>query len=172
MISIIVAYDLNRNIGFQGQMPWKGKLPADLKRFKELTTGHWVVMGRKTFESIGGPLPNRRNFVLTHNPDYLPDDVIVWNSRSGWAMKALAGRNVAEVFVIGGAEVYKQALPFATKLYLTEIQASFEGDTKFPETGESEWGEVEREEHQRDEKNHYDYVFRVLERERFQVLKP
>jgi dihydrofolate reductase len=126
-LSIIVAMANNRVIGTRGQLPWH--IPEDLKRFKRLTMGHPIVMGRKTFESIGRPLPGRENVVLTRNPSFRPAGVTVLHDFGGWT-----GRfGDAEVFVIGGADLFRLALPLASRLYLTQIDRDFEGDTRFPE---------------------------------------
>lgn len=142
-IAIIAALASNRIIGNQGALPWH--LPEDLKRFKALTTGHPVIMGRKTHESIlsslGKPLPNRRSIVVTRSATYGAIGCEVVSSL------ALAIALVAEqqAFVIGGAEIYSLALPLVESMYLTEINATYEGDARFPEFDKSEWMETERE---------------------------
>lgn len=127
-VSLIVAMSQNRVIGYQNKLPWH--LPEDLKRFKEITTGHTVIMGRKTFESIGRPLPGRKNIVLTRNPGYRAEGVVVFSGLTEALGAVPAGE---EVFILGGAEVFREALPLADKIHLTLIHKEFQGDTFFPE---------------------------------------
>ena len=157
-ISIIVAFSEGNIIGKNNKMPWR--LPADLKRFKTITTGHTVVMGRRTYESIGKPLPNRKNIVLTSIPESIIDCITADSLKDAIA---ISGQET-ELFIIGGASVYKQAFPLADKLYITKVHANPNGDTKFPEIDYSEWVEIFREEHKADEKNQYDYTFVDYER--------
>ena len=143
IVSIIAAVSQNRVIGNKGQIPWH--IPEDLKRFKELTTGHPVIMGRKTFESIGKPLPNRTNIIITSNPDYHPPDYPPdeWNSLTPPDLHTVHSLNEAlelakkyeqnEIFIIGGGKIYEQALPIADKLYLTLVKTKITGDTFFPD---------------------------------------
>jgi dihydrofolate reductase len=139
-ISIIAALARNQAIGRRNQMPWR--LPEDLKRFRRLTLGHAVVMGRRTFDSIGKPLPGRDNIVVTRSRDWNHPGCRTANSIEA----ALASTPTSqEVFVIGGAEIYLLALPRAVRLYLTEIEHEFDGDTFFPEFDRSRWREVSRE---------------------------
>lgn len=133
-LSIIVAIAENGVIGGKNELLWH--IPDDLKRFKRITSGHSVIMGRKTFESIGKPLPNRRNIVITRNPEFGVDGVEVANSL-GAALEMTKIED--EVFVIGGGEIYRQALPLATKLYITRVNDTYEGDTYFPEIPINEW---------------------------------
>lgn len=162
MISIIVAMANNRVIGKSNDLPWY--LPADLKHFKQLTTGHAVIMGRKTFDSIvqrlGKPLPNRTNIVITRDQDYKQDGVIVAHSIEEAIQKA-AGH---EVFVIGGEQIFNLALPLTDQLIITEVKADIDGDTFFPEFNIAEFSEVSREDHTKDDKNPYDYSFVTLQR--------
>lgn len=141
IISIIAALGKNRVIGSDNYIPWK--LPADMKRFKELTTGKPVIMGRKTFESIGRPLPNRTNIIITTDKNYKENGCIVVHSVDD-ALKAAKG---SEIMIIGGAQTYKQFLPKANRMYLTFIDKEFEGDAYFPEYNKHEWKETSREEH-------------------------
>ncbi len=142
IISIIAAMDANRVIGLNGKIPWH--LPKDLKRFKRLTTGMYIVMGRKTHESIGRVLPNRVNIVLTRQKELpFPDCCLLNNLQLALDIAESNGKK--ELFIIGGAEIYKEALPIADKMYLTEIDAVYEGDAFFPEFDKSEWEEVKRE---------------------------
>ncbi len=160
-ISIIVAIGENNEIGRNNGLLCH--LPADLKRFKELTTGHTVVMGRETFESLPkGALPNRMNVVLTRNKNLSFDNCLVYSSISEVFDNQIDN---SRIFIIGGGEVYKQTLPLVNKLYLTRIHATFDdADTFFPEIYYSEWEEVSREECKADEKNPYDYTFLLYER--------
>lgn len=158
MINIIVAISKNRVIGNDNKLIWS--LPSDLKRFKQMTTGNTVVMGRKTYESIGKPLPNRRNIIITRNSDYKAEGCEIVNSLEEALM--LCNNNC---FIIGGGEIYKQSLPLADKLYLTVINEDFEGDTFFPEVG-NDWVKVSREDHEPDDKNKHRYSF--IEYEKYQ----
>ncbi len=159
MISIIAAMAENRVIGVHNTLPWR--LPADLKHFRKLTTGHHVIMGRRNYESIGKPLPDRTNIVITHNPNYRAPGCLVVHSIE----EALAIANSdPEIFVIGGAEIYRQALDSADRLYLTLVHAHVDGDTYFPEFNGSHWQEVGRERHEADERNRYAYTFLVYAR--------
>mgnify|MGYP003288763180 FL=1 len=154
MISIIVACSENNVIGKDNGLIWR--LSNDLKRFKALTTGHAIVMGRKTFESIGRPLPNRRNIILSKNLEAMDGCEIM---RSADEVQELAKSTDEEFFIIGGGQVYEQFLPFADKLYLTLVHTEAEGDTFFPALNRDEWTEVARESFKADEKNEFDYEF-------------
>ncbi|MDR2474341.1 MAG: dihydrofolate reductase [Bacteroidales bacterium] len=155
-ISIIVAADENNAIGKNKQMLWH--LPYDLKNFKDLTSGHAVVMGRRTFESLpAGALPNRKNIVLTGVPEAIIDNVFVCTSIE--ESLSLCDKE-EEVFMIGGALVYKQTLPMSDKLYLTRVHHVFkDADTFFPEIDFTQWNEIKKEEHPADEKHAYPYTF-------------
>jgi dihydrofolate reductase len=155
MLSLIVAVAENGVIGGGNQLLWK--LPADLKRFKETTSGHAIIMGRKTYESIGRPLPNRRNIVVTRQ-DLNIEGVEVVHSLEEAIAKVSED---AEAFIIGGAELYRQALPFVDRIYLTAVHQSFDGDVYFPELG-SEWKEIAKEEGVLDEKNLIPHTFLIL----------
>ncbi len=150
MISIIVAYDKNKAIGKDNKLCWKQS--ADLKRFKELTTGKTVVMGRKTFESIGKPLPNRRNIVLTRQ-DINIDGVEIIKSIED--IKGIEG----DIIIIGGGEIYKNCLILADKIFATEIDCEIEADTWFPNFSENDWVIESIERHKADEKNEFNYSF-------------
>lgn len=153
-ISLIAAMAENRVIGANNALPWR--LPADLKHFRRLTSGHHIIMGRRNYESIGKPLPDRTNIVVTRNTDYRAPGCLVRNSIE----EALAAvRNDSEVFIIGGAEIYRQVLDRADRLYLTLIHASIEGDTYFPEFNGHQWQEISRESHAADETNPHAYTF-------------
>lgn len=159
VISLIWAMSENRVIGRDNQLPWQ--LPADLKHFKALTLGKPIVMGRKTWESLPGLLPERPHIVVTRDADYRADGCLVVHSVDE-AIARLKG--VEEVMVVGGAAIYAAVLPRATRLYLTLVHAEVEGDTYFPELDLSQWCEIEREPHMADEKNSYPYSFIKLER--------
>jgi len=158
-VSIIAAMSSNRVIGKNAGLPWY--LPADLKFFKELTLGHAIVMGRRTYETIGRPLPGRRNVVVTRQTGLKFEGIEVVHSLRE-AMDLLKGET--EVFIAGGGEIYRRALDLADRIYLTLIHAEIEGDTWFPEFDESAWELVERTDRRADEKNRYDYSFLVYER--------
>ena len=150
-LSILVAMAENRVIGHNNTLPWH--LSADLKRFKALTMGHPIVMGRKTYESIGRPLPGRANIVITRQNDYSADGLIVTNSVEN-AIKAAeqhCDKNNREIFIIGGEKLFRQTLHLCHKLYITEIQKVFEGDTFFPEFEPNEWDQTVCKEHYSDE---------------------
>jgi dihydrofolate reductase len=160
-LSIIVAVAKNNEIGRENNLLWR--LPAELKRFKELTTGHAVVMGRTTFESLPkGALPNRRNIVLSRNENVNYDNCEVYSSLDAALIKLI---NEKEVFIIGGKQIYEQAFPITDKLYLTKVHAEFpEADTFFPSVDWSEWRETSRETRPADEKNPYSFTFYEFER--------
>lgn len=160
-ISLIVAMAKNMVIGANNTLPWH--LPADLKHFKALTMGHHIVMGRKTYESIGKPLPGRTSVVVTRNADYARPGVIVANSLEA-ALSACG--NEEDIFVIGGAELYRQAINHADRIYLTKIDADIPGDAHFTELDHKLWQETERASHAPDEKNAYPYHFVVYDRKR------
>jgi dihydrofolate reductase len=143
MISLIVAMSENRVIGVENRLPWN--IPEDLKRFKKTTSGHPIIMGRKTFESIGRPLPNRTNLVITRNRGYQAEGAVVCGSLREaleWAGRA-PGSN--EIFVIGGGEIFREALPLADRIYLTLVEWPFEGDAFFPDFDEAKFSVRERE---------------------------
>jgi dihydrofolate reductase len=165
VLSLVVAMAENRVIGRAGGLPWR--LPGDLKRFRRLTTGHPVIMGRKTYESIGKPLPGRTNIVVTRTPGYpAPGCTVVGSLEAALKAAAEAPNDPPkrETFVIGGAELYAQALPLAKRIYLTLVHAEIEGDTFFPDFDPSEWREISRERHEPDEQHAYAYSFITLER--------
>lgn len=159
-LSIAVAIGENFAIGKNNQLLWH--MPADLKFFKQTTSGHTVIMGRKTFDSVGKPLPNRRNIVITRDTTLKIEGVEVVNGLD--EALAITQNEQKPVFIIGGAEIYRQALPKTQTLYLTTIHHSFDADTFFPEFDRNEWEVVSSEPHQADEKNKYDYTFEVLKR--------
>ena len=159
MISIIVAVSANNVIGAQGDLPWH--LSDDLKRFKAVTMGKPIVMGRKTWESIGRALPGRQNIVITRRQDFVADGCDVVHSVDE-AMSA-AG-NVDEIMVIGGSEVYEVFLPATQRMYLTRVHADVDGDAFFRAVEEDEWQLVSEETQSADERNEFDYSFRIYER--------
>lgn len=158
-LSAIVAMGENRVIGKNNQLPWH--LPADLAHFKAMTTGHVILMGRKTHESIGRPLPNRTNVVLTRDAAYQAPGVTVVH-RLEDALSHFPDES--EIFIIGGAEIYRLALPLLQCLYLTLVHTTVEGDTFFPEWKETEWQTVSREDHPADPANPHAYSFITLTR--------
>jgi dihydrofolate reductase len=158
-VSIIVAMTRDLVIGRDNAMPWH--LPADLKRFKSLTMGKPIIMGRKTFESLGRILPGRRHIVISRNQDYEAAGAEVVTSLHA-ALAAAAGAD--EAFVIGGAEIYREALAHADRIYITMIDAEVGGDVHFPPFDENGWSEVQRIERTPDTENHYPLTFLVLER--------
>lgn len=160
-ISLIVAMDRHRGIGAGNRLPWH--LPDDLKRFRELTLGHHLLVGRKTFDSIGKPLRGRVMIILTRDPSFTATDCLVAHSMEE-AVELARSRGETELFVGGGSEVYRQALPFATRIYLTRIDAQLEADTFFPEFRLDEWNESASEFHAVDERHSFPFSFRTLER--------
>lgn len=160
---MIAAMGSNRAIGIDGGLPWR--LPADLRRFKALTMGHTLVMGRKTFESVGRPLPGRTTIVVTRREDYAPEGVLVAHSIAE-ALARAKGDKVDEVFVAGGEEIFRQALEGADRMHLTRIEKDFPGDTFFPDFDESAWRLVEREDHEATAETPFAYGFRVYDRVR------
>ena len=156
MITVIAAIGANNALGKDNDLIWH--LPADLKRFKKVTTGHYIVMGRNTFESIGKPLPNRTSVVITRNNDYFVDGCLIANSVENALELA---KDEDEVFIIGGAQIYKYVLEnnLADKIDITIVHQEFEADVFFPEIDTNTWEEVSREDFKADEKNKYDYSF-------------
>ena len=159
IISLIVAMDRRGVIGAADALPWR--LSDDLKQFKAITMGKPLVMGRKTHESIGRPLPGRRNIVLTRQRDYRAEGIVVCNDVES-ALAACAG--FEEVMVMGGATLYELFLPRAERIYLTRVEAEVDGDVWFPPYDKDAWNEVERRERQADARNEYPCSFLVLER--------
>lgn len=153
-LSLIAAVAENGVIGSDNALPWR--LPDDLKRFKKLTLGHPVIMGRRTYESIGRPLPDRRNIVVTRNAAYRAEGCAIAASLKA-AIDA-CGPAHEEVFIIGGAQIYAEALPLAQRLYLTEIRRSYAGDARFPDIRRAEWKETAREMHRTEEGLAFDFA--------------
>ncbi|MGB1581360.1 MAG: type 3 dihydrofolate reductase [Nevskiales bacterium] len=158
-ISLIVAMDENNLIGRDNDLPWR--LPNDLQYFKRVTMAKPLIMGRKCFDSIGKPLPGRRNIVLTRNDAWHAEGVELASSLDQ-ALALTAGDK--EVMVIGGAQIYAQALPRVERIYLTRVHNEFEGDTYFPEIDWQHWDEISREEHEADERNAWPHSFMTLQR--------
>lgn len=158
-ISLIAAIDQNRAIGYEGKLPWP-KIQKDLAHFYHLTKGKSVVMGRKTFDSLGKPLPERKNIVLTKKLTTIPGCLVVHSLQD--LFKKTSRRE--ELMIIGGASVYKQFLPLAETMYLTVLQASFEGDVKFPFYSLNNWEEKERIDFIADGKNDFAFSFLTLKR--------
>lgn len=162
--SIIVAQARNGVIGKKNELPWR--LSGDLKRFKALTLGHSVVMGRKTYDSIiarlGKPLPDRENIILTRQKDFIAPSCLVINDLSVIETRT----RDQEIFIIGGEEVYKLALPKVSKVYLTTIEAEVDGDAYFPKLEASDWQLISEESYSADEKNDYHSKFRIYERKK------
>lgn len=160
MISMIAAVTDNGVIGHHGGIPWH--MPADLRYFKSTTMGHTVVMGRKTLQNIldvlGTPLPGRENIVLSRDPEFSVDNVKTVSSIDE------VREQYPDAMVIGGATLYEQFMPLASRLYMTEVHTTLEGDTYFPHIDMNVWAEVSREDHQADERNQYNYSFVTYER--------
>jgi dihydrofolate reductase len=157
-VSIIVAIGENNAIGKNNQLLWH--LPADLKHFKNKTAGHTIIMGRKTFDSLGKPLPNRRNIVVTRQDITIPGCEVVKSIDEAIALC----KGEEEVFIGGGAEIYREAMDKTDRIYLTIVHKMFDADTFFPEIDFTQWVETEHEDHQPDEKNNLPYSFITLER--------
>ena len=159
IVSIIAAMDKERGIGVNNKLPWR--LSADLKRFRELTMGHHIIVGRKTFESIGKPLPGRQMIVVTRDRSYEAEGCEVVHSIED-AMKLSRDRGESEVFICGGAEIYAQSIEVADRMYLTLVDAEVAADTFFPEFDVREWSERESVYQPADEKNQYSFTFKIL----------
>lgn len=162
MISSIVAVAKNWCIGNNNELPWKQK--ADLQYFRKTTKGSVVIMGRKTYESIGRPLPKRRNIIITRQQDYAAPGVEVFHSLEEAIAAAKNELNARPVFIIGGAQIYTESLSLVDRLYITFIETVVEGDAFFPEIDTNLWREVSREKHLADEDNQFAYDFVVFER--------
>ena len=160
-LAIIVAVAENNVIGKDNQLIWH--LPADLKHFKTLTMGHPMIMGRKTFDSIGKALPGRTSIIITRQPNYTAEGCLMVHSLEQ-AITEAGKLGSGEVFVVGGAEIYQQSIPVSDKIYLTEIHHSFDGDTFFPKIDSSVWQELKRESFPADEKNAFAFDFVELEK--------
>lgn len=158
-LSLIAAMADNRVIGIENRLPWR--LPADLQHFKRLTMGKPIIMGRRTWESLPGLLPGRTHVVVTRNNDYIADGAVVVHSLE----EALARyEDAPEIMLVGGADLYRQGLPLASRLYLTEVHIAPEGDAFFPDYDRSQWREVQREEGVCDQRNSISHAFVTLQR--------
>ena len=158
-ISLIVAVSANNVIGARGELPWR--LPDDLRRFKRLTMGKPIVMGRLTWDSIGRPLPGRQNIVNSRNPEFAAPGCDIAASPADAI--GLAG-DAGELMIIGGGHIYRDFLQLASRIYMTQVAASIDGDTSFPQLTDGEWSETERESHQADEQHAYAFDFIQLDR--------
>ena len=159
--TLVVAMARNRVIGRDNQLPWR--LPDEIAYFKRVTMGHPVIMGRRTYESIGKPLPGRKNIVVTHDRAYsAPGCTVVGSLQEAWQ----AAGNAAEACVIGGTSLFRESLPIADRIHLTEVEADVAGDTYFPEFDRGQWTETEVERHAADERHAYPYRIALLERRR------
>lgn len=161
MLSIIVAKAKNNTIGKNNKLLWQ--LSDDLKRFEELTTGHTIIMGRKTFESLGGVLPNRKHIVFSQNPDFKVNDENVEIVHSMLQIQQYI-EDEEENFVIGGAMIYNLLMPYVSKMYVTEIDKEFDGDTFFTRIDSEKWKEISREVAPEDSKNNFKYEYVIYER--------
>ncbi|WP_028550105.1 dihydrofolate reductase [Paenibacillus sp. UNC451MF] len=164
IISFIFAMDEHRGIGLDNKLPWH--LPGDLAFFKRVTSGHTILMGRKTYESIGRPLPKRRNVIMTRDLTFAAEGCEIVHTVDEALERFKSEDQNGELFVIGGAEVFRLFMPHADKMYVTEIAHKFEADTFFDELDLAEWNVISREQGPKDEKNPYDYEFVIYERNR------
>jgi dihydrofolate reductase len=160
MTTIVVAMGEKNEIGFENQLLWH--LPKDLKHFKDITSGHPVIMGRKTYESIGKPLPNRTNIVVSRQKDWFEEGILIVGSIKE-AVK-FAKKIDEEVFIIGGGNIYDQTMDVVDRLEVTLVKADLEADTFFPKINEKVWKKVNEVCHEKDEKNQYDFCFQTYER--------
>ena len=161
IVSLLVAMDERRGIGKQGQLPWR--LSSDLKRFRALTMGHHIVVGRRTFESIGKPLPGRQMIIVTRDANYKVAGCFTAHSVGG-ALELARDRGESELFICGGAEIYAATLERADRIYLTRVHADCDADTFFPEFDAGDWLETASESHPADDKNEHPFTFSLLER--------
>lgn len=159
--SIIAAMDLNNGIGFQNQLPWR--LPADFRLLNQTTTGHHLIMGRKTYESIGKPLPGRTSIIVTRNPSYQAEDCLVAHSVPG-ALSLAKSRGEDEAFLFGGSQIYVEGFRYTDRIYLTHIQAEFEVDAYFPDFDRSDWVETRVEFYPADQANQYPFYYQIYDR--------
>lgn len=164
IISIIVALSENNVVGVRNQLPWK--LSADLKRVKALTMGHHIIMGRKTYESIGKPLPGRTNVIITRNNNFKAEGCVTAKSLEH-ALEI--SKDDSEVFIFGGGEIFRDAMSFASKIYMTRVHTHLDGDTYFPEVKPFDWRIINLEEFKADEKNEFDYSFMTLVRAKEEI---
>ena len=163
IVSLLVAMDERRGIGRAGRLPWR--LSTDLRRFRELTMGHHIIVGRKTFESIGKPLPGRRMIIVTRDASFNVQGCATVHSIAE-AIERAQAEGETELFICGGAEIYAQTLDVAERIYLTRVHADGDADTFFPEFDRDEWIEESVEPHAADEKNDYPFTFSLLMRKK------
>lgn len=164
-VALIAAFAQNRVVGIDNTLPWH--LPEDLKYFKRTTSGKAIIMGRKTYESIGRPLPNRTNIVVSRNPEFKADGVVTVSTLEEAITHAESVNHingVDEVMIIGGAAIYEASLPMADRLYLTHVHANVKGDAYFPDVDLTSWKEVGREDFEKDDSNPFDYSFAVYDK--------
>jgi dihydrofolate reductase len=161
IVSLIVAMDRRRGIGAGNRLPWR--LPADLKRFRDLTMGHHLIVGRKTWESIGRALPGRTMIVVTRNPDYRAEGCFIVHSLEE-ALNAARAKGESQAFIGGGAEIYREAMKLADRIYLTLVDAEVEADAFFPEMNSGEWSITQTAARAPDDKNPHPLTFQTLER--------
>ena len=159
IISLIVAMDENRAIGVNNRVPWH--LPDDLKRFKTLTMEHHIIMGRKTYESIGKTLPGRTNVVITRQQDYQPDDCLIVHSVDE-AIDLVEDRGETEAFIIGGGEIFKQSLVLADRIYLSIVHTTVQAEVYFPQLDEPQWTEIESSHHPVDQTHQFPFTYKTL----------
>lgn len=159
ILSFVIAFGKNRGLGFGNKLPWN--LPDDLKRFKEITRGHSVIMGRKTYDSMGRLLPERRNILITRDTSYKVEGAEIAHSIEEAIEKV---KDEAEAFVIGGGEILRLALPYVNKMYLTHVDADVPADSFFPEVNWEDWKVVSEEKHSKDDRHMYDFTFKVYEK--------
>lgn len=165
MVSIIAAMGKDRGLGFGNKLPWS--LPDDMKRFRDLTQGHVVIMGRKTYESIGKVLPDRKNIIVTRNPDYkVPGGTVVGSMKEALQEARSEGGADQEIFVVGGGEIYKLAMPYVDKMYLTFVDAEIPADTYFPEFDEGNWRVIDTTPHATDDRHAFAFTFKTYERKK------
>ncbi|WP_027376720.1 dihydrofolate reductase [Kaistella palustris] len=160
MITIVVAMGLNNEIGAKNELLWH--LPKDLKRFKEITTGHPIIMGRKTYESIGKPLPNRTNIIVSRKENYFEEGILIVGSLKE-AIK-FAKKIDENIFIIGGGNIYQQTIDLADRLEVTQVNAKLEADVFFPKIDGKIWVKIQEECHGKDDQNEYDFCFQTFER--------
>jgi dihydrofolate reductase len=161
LVSAIVAVAKHHIIGKDNDIPWY--LPADLKYFKEKTLNHHIIMGRKCFDSIGKPLPKRTNIIVSRNPFLISSNCTIARSIEE-ALEVAYDNQETEAFIIGGGEIYRQSMDFLDKIYLTEVAVEVQGDITFPEIDSTIWKLISEVRHTKDEKNEWDYTFKVFER--------
>lgn len=165
MICIMAAMGKKWELGNRNKLPWH--LPDDLKRFREITRGHPIIMGRKTYESIGKVLPERKNIIVTRNPEYsVPGGTVVGSMEDAFQEARKDKGTNEDIFVIGGGEIFKLALPYADKMYLTFVDGEIPADTYFPEFNEDEWQVTDAILHAADDRHAFPFIFKTYERKK------